>query len=89
MKDWLLHVVKIVCFLHNGLGILYTHQDALSYSNFVKTTLIDTSFVPNVKKSVWTLCQNIIWLGIEIEITQCQTDFLFSITWKKIQRVMR
>ena len=67
MEHWRLHTVKIACFLDDGLGIGYTYQDALSYSDFVKTTLINSGFVPNVTKSIWVPCQCTIWLGIEIE----------------------
>ena len=68
VKHWRLHAVKIACFLDDGLGIAYTYQDALSYSNFVKSTLINSGFVPNATRSVWIPCQRIIWLGIEIDI---------------------
>ena len=67
VKHWRSHAVKIACFLDDGLGIAYTYQDALSYSNFVKTTLINSGFVPNVTKSIWIPCKRIIWLGIEID----------------------
>ena len=49
--------------LDDGLGKAY----ALSCSNFVKTTLINSGFVPNVTKSIWIPCKHIIWLGIEID----------------------
>ena len=52
VKRWRSHAVKIACFLDDGLGIAYTYQDALSCSNFVKITLINSGFVPNVTKSV-------------------------------------
>ena len=68
VKHWRLHAVKIACFLDDGLGIVYTYQDALSYSNFLKLTLINSGFVPNVTKSVWIPCQRIIWLCIRIDI---------------------
>ena len=67
MKHWRSHAAKIACFLDDGLGIAYTYQDALSCSNFVKTTLINSGFVPNVTKSIWIPCKRIIWLGIEID----------------------
>ena len=67
VKHWRSHAVKIACFLDDGLGIAYTYQDALSCSNFVKTTLINSGFVPNVTKSIWIPCERIIWLGIEID----------------------
>ena len=68
VKNWRLHAVKIACFLDDGLGIVYTYQDGLSYSNFLKSTLINSGFVPNVTKSVWIPCQRIIWLCIRIDI---------------------
>ena len=52
VKNWRLHTVKIACFLDDGLGIVCTYQDGLSYSNFLKSTLINSGFVPNVTKSV-------------------------------------
>ena len=67
VKHWRSHAVKISCFLDDGLGIAYTYQDALSCSNFLKTTLINSGFVPNVTKSIWIPCKRIIWLGIEID----------------------
>ena len=63
-----LYAVKFACFPEDGLGIANTYQDALSCSNFVKTTLINSGFVPNTTKLAWILCQRIIWLGIEIDI---------------------
>ena len=45
----------------------YTYQDVLSCPDFVKTTLINSGFVPNVTKSIWIPCERIIWLGIEID----------------------
>ena len=68
VKHWRSHAVKIACFLDDGLGIACTYQDALSCSNFVKATLINSGFVPNVTKLVWIPCQRIIWPGIEIDI---------------------
>ena len=68
VKHWGSYAVKIACFIDDGLGITSTYQDALSYSNFVKATLINSGFVPNVTKSVWIPCQRIIWLAIEIDI---------------------
>ena len=66
VKHWRLNAVKIACFLDDGLGIAYVCQDAISCSNLVKTTLINSGFVPNVTKSIWILCQRIIWLCIKI-----------------------
>ena len=43
VKNWRLHAVKVACFLEHGLGIAYTYQDALSCSNFVKVTLINSA----------------------------------------------
>ena len=56
VKHWRLHAVKIACFLDDGLGIAHTHQDALSCSNFAKATLINSSFRPNVTKSILIPC---------------------------------
>ena len=63
VKRWCLHALKIAWFLDDGLGLAYTYQDALSCSNFVKTTLINWGFVP----SIWIPCQRIICLSIEID----------------------
>ena len=41
---------EIACFLDYGLHIAYTYQDALSCSSFTTTTLINSGFVPNVRK---------------------------------------
>ena len=46
VKHWRLHAIKIACFLDDGLGIAYTYQDALSCSNLVERTLINSGFVP-------------------------------------------
>ena len=43
VKNWRLHAVKVACSLEHGLGIAYTYQDALSCSNFVKVTLINSA----------------------------------------------
>ena len=67
VKHWHLHAVKIACFLDDGLGIAYTYHDTLSYSDFIKTTLINLGFVPNITKSVWIPCHRITWLGTEID----------------------
>ena len=79
-----MYAVKIACFLDNVLGIAYTYQDALSCSNFVKTTLISSGFVPNVTKSFWIHCQCITWLGIEIDIN----NNILSITSSKITSII-
>ena len=84
MKHWHLYAVKIACFLEDGLGIAYTYQDALSCSNFVKATLINLAFVPNVKKSVWIPCQRVIWLGIAVNIN----NNTLSITSSRITSIL-
>ena len=84
VKHWRSHAVKIACFLDNGLGIAYTYQDALSCSNFVKTTLKNTGFVPNVTKSIWIPCERIIWLGIEIDIN----NNILSISSSRITSIL-
>ena len=68
VKYWRGHAVKIACFLDDGLGIGYQYNEALRCSKFVKSSLINSGFVPNDTKSIWIPCQNIIWLGIEIDI---------------------
>ena len=68
MKQRHLHALEIVGFLDNCSGIARQCQDAISGFNFVERTLINSDFVPNVTKSVWILCQRIIWLGMEIDI---------------------
>ena len=68
VKQRHLHALEIACFLDNRLGIAHPYQGALSCSNFVERTLINSGFVPNVRKSVWILCQSFIWLGMEIDI---------------------
>ena len=84
VKHWHLYAVKIACFLEDGLGIAYTYQDALSCSNFVKATLINLAFVPNVKKSVWIPCQRVIWLGIAVNIN----NNTLSITSSRITSIL-
>ena len=84
MKHWRFHAVKIACFLDDGLGIAYTYQDALSCCNFVKTTLINSGFVRNVKKSIWIPCQHIVWLGIEIDTN----NNILSITSPRIPSIL-
>ena len=79
VKHWHLYAVKIAC-----LGIAYTYQDALSCSNFVKATLINLAFVPNVKKSVWIPCQRVIWLGIAVNIN----NNTLSITSSRITSIL-
>ena len=68
VKQRHLHALEIVGFLDNCLGIAHQYQDAISCFNFVERTLINSDFVQNVTKSVWILCQRIIWLGMEIDI---------------------
>ena len=73
-----------MCFLDDGLGIAYTYQDALSCSNFVTITLINSGFVPNVTKSIWIPCQRITWLGIEIDVN----NNTLSITSSRITSIL-
>ena len=84
MKHWPLHAVKVASFLDHDLGIAYTYRDALSCSNFVKATLINSGFVSNVTKSVWIPCQRVIWLGIEIDINNNTS----SITSSRITSIL-
>ena len=84
VTHWHLYAVKIACFLEDGLGIAYTYQDALSCSNFVKATLINSGFVPNVTKSIWIPCQRVIWLGIAININ----NNTLSITSSQITSIL-
>ena len=79
-----MHAVKIACFLDDGLGIPYTNQDPLSYSNYVKPILINSDFVPNLTKSVWTPSQGIIWLRIETDIK----NNILSITSSQITSIL-
>ena len=84
VKHWPLRAVKVASFLDHDLGIAYTYQDALSCSNFVKATLINSGFVSNVTKSVWIPCQRVIWLGIEIDINNNTS----SITSSRITSIL-
>ena len=74
----------VLCFLDDSLGIANTYENALSCSNFVKATLINLGFVPNVTKSIWIPYQRIIWLGVETDIN----NNTLSITSSQITSIL-
>ena len=69
VKFWRFHFIKIACLLDDGLGIEYDFFKACYNLKFVYYTLTAADLIPNFNKSFWTLCQEITWLGIDIDIT--------------------
>lgn len=75
--------IKIARFLDDGLGIEYEFLKACNNLNFVCYSLTATGFRLNSNKSIWTPCQKITRLGIDIviinNITKITSDRISSI----------
>ena len=59
-------MIRIVCFLDDGLGVTSSYKMTLFHSNSVKKSLQNAGFIINEEKPVWKPSQNLIWLGIRI-----------------------
>ena len=83
VKFWRFHSIKIACFSGDSLGIEYEFLEACNNSNFVRNTLRAAGFIPSSNKSLWTPCQKITRLGIDIDIT----NDIIKITSDRISNV--
>ena len=66
VKYWRKHLVKIACFLDDGLSVADSFLEALQKSNFVKNSLEKSGFIVNNKKSIWEPQESLTWLGITL-----------------------
>ena len=68
VKHWRINAIRIACFLDDGLGVASLYKMTLFHSNFVKKSLQNAGFIINEEKFVWKPSQNLIWLGIRINL---------------------
>ena len=68
VKHWRINAIRIACFLDDGLGVASSYKMTLFHSNFVKKSLQNAGFIINEEKSVWKPSQNLIWLGVRINL---------------------
>ena len=69
-KYWRLHLIRIACFLDDGLCIEPEYSKPETLSKFVLNTLINAGFVTNKEKSVWEPTEILTWLGISVNLNK-------------------
>ena len=62
------HLIKIACFLDDGLSVAESFSEAICNSQFVQETWQRSGFIVNYEKSVWEPQEIMIWLGITLDL---------------------
>ena len=68
VKYWRRHLIKIACFLDDGLSVGESFSEAICNSQFVQETLQKSGFTVNCEKSVWEPQEVTSWLGITLDL---------------------
>ena len=68
VKHWRINAIRIACFFDDSSGVASSYKMTLFLSNFMKKSLQNAGFIINEEKSVWKPSQNLIWLGIRINL---------------------
>ena len=84
VKHWRNSGMEIVVYLDDGLGFGHSFEQALINSRRVKSDLKNAGFVENTQKSEWDPVEELIWLGVMIDLQQG----IIYITKKRIESVI-
>lgn len=68
VKYWRKNLIRIACFLDDGISVAESLIEGIQNSNFVRETLQKAGFVVNIEKSAWEPQESITWLGITIDL---------------------
>ena len=67
-KYWRRHLIKIACFLDDGLSVAESFSEAICNSQFVQETLQKSGFIVNCEKLFWEPQEVMTWLGITLDL---------------------
>ena len=67
-KHWKVNAIRIACFLDDGLGVANSCKMTLFPLNLKKKSLQNAIFIINEEKSIRKPFQNLIWLGMRINL---------------------
>ena len=84
VKHWRSQSVRAVVYLDDGLFIESTYALAKMHSDLVRKDLFDSGLVENIEKSIWEPVQILIWLGIQVDLT----EGTLSIPEKRVSSVL-
>ena len=70
VKFWRGAGVKFCCFLDDGIGTNISEEVTKLQADFVRSSLRESGFLANQKKSVWAPTQIITWLGIVVNLKE-------------------
>ena len=70
VKSWRSKSYAIVLYLDDGVAFAKSYEAAKKMAESIKQDLINSGFVPNVKKSEWNPSQMKTWLGFEIDLKE-------------------
>ena len=85
VKYWRSHLIKIACFLDNGLSAAESFSEAICNSQSVQETLRKSGFIVNCEKSVWEPEEIITWLGITLDLRAK----MFHISNTRIESILK
>ena len=68
IKIWRANAIKIVTFFYDGIASVYSLQEGILHSSFVKADLLACGYIPNVSKCSWFPVTSISWLGFLYEL---------------------
>ena len=68
VNSWLKNLLKIACFLDEGLSLLVLFFGAIPSSHFVQETLQTSDFVVNGEKPIWETQEVNAELGIILDL---------------------
>ena len=69
VKYWRSRSYPVVVYLDDGIAFVETCKGAEVIAEKIKSDLIESGFVPNVKKCEWVPSQRRKWLGFDIDLT--------------------
>ena len=70
VQHWRRASINILVYLDDGLGIDSNYQSAVFNSHRVRSDIVKSGFVFNVKKSTWQPTSSLAWLGIEMHLKE-------------------
>ena len=69
IKHWREKGLKAIIYLDDGIVAVKGKEKALEESKHVKQDLESAGFVINIEKSIWDPCNQLEWLGFQIDLS--------------------
>ena len=83
LKHWRYQGIRLALYLDDGWGTEKDFHECRRISYLVKEDLSKAGFIVNDKKSIWTPCQELVWLGLNWN----SLSGILSVTSKRINKI--